>query len=411
MSSSRFSAKAFFVALLVICTTIAASAQNKDIDPALLAKANAGNAVAEDQVGLSYLDGDGLPKDVTKAALWFRKAAEQGLSDAQYNLADAYYFGEGVPIDYVQSVLWDRKAAEQGDAGAQASLGGSYQIGQGVPQDYSQAAIWYRKAAEQGIALAQEALGLLYDDGQGVPQDYAESYFWLDIAAVGKVIGMKQEDLTAARDEAASHLTPADLSRVQERARKWFEMRPQDTDVTIHVKDIEAQREAREFAKMSTTQFAAPAILQGKTTDVKIIDRQNSESQYSYGLPGFSHAISTGDVNCNGSSENVHCSGDSTTNSETTDSREISYSVTGATFSLQLPDGRVVVVNCDSKSSFSFDYPLIDSRVVRRSCRMPIVDDIQAEFKGKNAKLTWSVSLDGKKTESETYKILGVFGN
>jgi hypothetical protein len=42
---------------------------------------------------------------------------------------------------------------------------------------------------------------------------------------------------------------------------------------------------------------------------------------------------------------------------------------------------------------------------------MPIVDDIQAEFKGKNAKLTWSVSLDGKKTESETYKILGVFGN
>jgi hypothetical protein len=39
---------------------------------------------------------------------------------------------------------------------------------------------------------------------------------------------------------------------------------------------------------------------------------------------------------------------------------------------------------------------------------MPIVDEIQADFRGKTAKLEWSVSLDGKKKESETYKILGV---
>ncbi len=39
---------------------------------------------------------------------------------------------------------------------------------------------------------------------------------------------------------------------------------------------------------------------------------------------------------------------------------------------------------------------------------MPIVDDIQADFKGKNAKLIWPASLDGKKKESETYTILGI---
>jgi hypothetical protein len=44
----------------------------------------------------------------------------------------------------------------------------------------------------------------------------------------------------------------------------------------------------------------------------------------------------------------------------------------------------------------------------RRSCRTPIVDNIEADFKGDNAKLIWPVSLDGKKMESETYKILGV---
>jgi hypothetical protein len=39
---------------------------------------------------------------------------------------------------------------------------------------------------------------------------------------------------------------------------------------------------------------------------------------------------------------------------------------------------------------------------------MPIVDDIEAEFKGNKARLRWPVSIDGKKMESETYKILGV---
>jgi hypothetical protein len=43
-----------------------------------------------------------------------------------------------------------------------------------------------------------------------------------------------------------------------------------------------------------------------------------------------------------------------------------------------------------------------------RSCRTPLVDDIQVDFNGDKAKLIWSVSLDGKKMQSETYKILGV---
>ena len=39
---------------------------------------------------------------------------------------------------------------------------------------------------------------------------------------------------------------------------------------------------------------------------------------------------------------------------------------------------------------------------------MPIVDSIQADFHGDNAKLIWPVSLDGKTMQSETYKILGI---
>ena len=43
-----------------------------------------------------------------------------------------------------------------------------------------------------------------------------------------------------------------------------------------------------------------------------------------------------------------------------------------------------------------------------RSGRVPLVEDIDAEFKGDKAKLMWSVSIDGKKMQSETYKVLAI---
>ena len=45
--------------------------------------------------------------------------------------------GQGVPQDYAEAVTWYRKAAEQGDADAQYNLGVMYAKGQGVPQDYA----------------------------------------------------------------------------------------------------------------------------------------------------------------------------------------------------------------------------------------------------------------------------------
>ena len=81
-----------------------------------------------------------------------------------------------------------------------------------------------------------------------------------------------------------------------------------------------------------------------------------------------------------------------------------SFSVKGATFALQLPDGRVAVVNCNSKFAERMAGPAGN----HRSCRTPLVDEIQVEFSGDKAKLKWPVSIDGRKIESETYKILGV---
>jgi uncharacterized protein len=52
-----------------------------------------------------------------------------------------------VPGDYVEAVRWFRLAADQGDSNAQYTLGVMYSIGAGVPQDYVQAHMWLDLAA------------------------------------------------------------------------------------------------------------------------------------------------------------------------------------------------------------------------------------------------------------------------
>ena len=112
----------------------------------------------------------------------------------------------------------------------------------------------------------------------------------------------------------------------------------------------------------------------GQKLDVKVTDRQDKEDSYDYVAVYNNTAV--------GKSFRVH----------------------GATFTLVIPDGRLVIVNCDSKFAEHF----AGRAGNRRSCRMPLVDEIQAEFKGDDAKLIWPVSLDGKKMQSETYKILAI---
>jgi hypothetical protein len=70
---------------------------------------------------------------------------------------------------------------------------------------------------------------------------------------------------------------------------------------------------------------------------------------------------------------------------------------------LALPNGDSAVVNCTSKFHERFAGP---GNV--RSCRVPLVNEFEAIFDGDKAKLFWPTSLDGKKIESETYKIIAV---
>jgi hypothetical protein len=145
------------------------------------------------------------------------------------------------------------------------------------------------------------------------------------------------------------------------------------------------------------------AALYGQVMDVKIIKRQTGDTAYDFTTAGHTDTSVRTHVKCKEGTYGEHCVKITDRDKEYVPRTQGTYSVTGATLSLLLPDGRVAVVNCASKLNlFSTDpHP-------QRSCRIPPGDNIQAEFKGNNAKLLWSVSVDGSKMESETYKILAI---
>jgi TPR repeat protein len=166
-------------------------ADEKPIDE-VKARAKAGDAELQAELGVRYEHGKDVAKDQVEAVKWYRKAAEQNNAEAQYNLGVCYAEGVaknerealfGAARDPGEAVKWYRKAAEQNFAKAEYNLGVCYAEGKGVAQDPVEAVKWYRKAAEQNNADAQYKLGMCFEYGRGVAEDSVEAYKWLLLSA------------------------------------------------------------------------------------------------------------------------------------------------------------------------------------------------------------------------------------
>ena len=89
-------------------------------------------------------------KDYATALSLFRSLAAQGDALAQNNLGLMYNNGNGVAQDYKEAVRLYGLAAAQGNALAQNNLGLMYDNGQGVAQDYVRAHMWFNLGAISG---------------------------------------------------------------------------------------------------------------------------------------------------------------------------------------------------------------------------------------------------------------------
>ena len=123
--------------------------------------------------------GEGADQDRKEAAKWYRKAAEQGMVEAQIALGELYCRGEGAEQNIEEGIKWLRIAAEQGDVWAQYILGSKCEKF-GTEEE---AAKWYRKAAEQGLVNAQYQLGWCYEYGRGVRKNSKVAIKWYRKAA------------------------------------------------------------------------------------------------------------------------------------------------------------------------------------------------------------------------------------
>lgn len=80
----------------------------------------ANHPYAEYYLGMMYEHGQGVEKDMKKAAKWFLKSAKQGIQQSQYRLAELYATGQGVPRDYERAYAWYAVAAKLGQKQAAA---------------------------------------------------------------------------------------------------------------------------------------------------------------------------------------------------------------------------------------------------------------------------------------------------
>lgn len=130
--------------------------------------------------------------------------------------------------------------------------------------------------------------------------------------------------------------------------------------------------------------------------EVSVLYRQDSDVLYHAVVPGYSGPNADVTGACTLDPDPANCPDPKQIKNE------VATPLIGTTLSLGLPDGRIAVVNCIDRHSANGNY------INRHSCGMPLTPRAEAEFSGQSAKLSWSVGQDGKKTESETYRVVAV---
>ena len=75
-------------------------------------------AMAQYQLGGLYMEGLGVPRNLTTAAHWYRRAVDHGVVAAQITVGALYADGRGVPQDYVLAHMWFNLAAARGNEDA-----------------------------------------------------------------------------------------------------------------------------------------------------------------------------------------------------------------------------------------------------------------------------------------------------
>jgi hypothetical protein len=136
--------------------------KTKTVDPAFLAWleriANQGNPDAALLLGQAYRFFQQPTPDRAKASLWFGRAADGGLAEAQYQLGALMFEDSGSTQRGLDLLM---AAAAQGHAAANTRLGVFFQLGTYVQKSHARAQRFYEIATVQGDLTARNNLAWL----------------------------------------------------------------------------------------------------------------------------------------------------------------------------------------------------------------------------------------------------------
>jgi len=148
----------------------------------------------------------------------YQRAANRGNAGAQYNLGLMFLNGQGTNPDPRQAANWFQRAADQGSAAAQRKLGMMYRDGLGVRKSQTEAFSLFEAAAMKRDSEAQFFLGIAFRDGHGIVQDFVRAHMWLNISSASN---NDARNLSAEfRDQLAIKMTPQQIAEAQRMARE-----------------------------------------------------------------------------------------------------------------------------------------------------------------------------------------------
>lgn len=146
----------------------------------IIKEAEEGVAEAQRNLGLRYMDGDGVVADPKLAVYWLEKAAGQEEKWGRLYLGECYEKGYGVERSIIKALELYELAGKQGAGEACYRLGNIYKDGRYVEQDYKKAVKWYDLAVRRSHEKAMCELGHMYADGRGVERNRTMAYnlYW-----------------------------------------------------------------------------------------------------------------------------------------------------------------------------------------------------------------------------------------
>ncbi len=149
---------------------------------AVVARQN-GRADAMYELGLMYLNGQGVAKCASSAYNLFKRAAEQNHPEALFRLAEMRLDSSYGEVDAISAFKTCLRAAKLNLSDAQFNVGVMFEEGIGTTQNFQESIFWYAKAAENGNKYALNNLGDIYFNGRGVPEDKDKAEYFFRVAS------------------------------------------------------------------------------------------------------------------------------------------------------------------------------------------------------------------------------------